>query len=88
VCSSDLKKADRLLLGALIYSQKKFVVYMAAQPPKSVFHGIAQRMGMKIIYIPLDRFNPVSLRALRNLHMLAGKQTRNFANEYIRKRRY
>jgi hypothetical protein len=81
-------KADRLLLAGLVYSQKKFITYIAEKPPSAIFHTIAQKVGMKILYLPLERFNPVSIRALRNLHMLAGKETRKFAHEFIRKRRY
>lgn len=82
------KKADLLLLAGLIYSQKKFITYIAEKPPNSRFHSIALKLGMKILYLPLERFNPVSIRALRNLHMLAGKETRKYAHEFIKKRRY
>ncbi|MHA1856913.1 MAG: hypothetical protein ACTSWX_16415 [Promethearchaeota archaeon] len=82
------KKADRLLLAALLFAQKPYITYVAEKKPERFFFNIASKLGMKIIYLPLDRFNPVSLRALRNLHVLAGKKTRLFAHKYIHKRRY
>ena len=81
-------KADRLLLAGIIYAQKKFVVYSAKNPPKSTFISLAHKAGVEIIYIPLDHFNPVSLRALRNVHMLAGRHVREFVDKYVQKRRY
>jgi hypothetical protein len=81
-------KADRLLLAGIIYAQKKFVVFMAKEPPSSNFISIAHKTGVDLIYIPLDHFNPISLRALRNVHMLAGKKVRAYAEKYIQKRRY
>ena len=82
------KKADRLLLAALLFAQKPFITYIAKNKPASIFYSMAARLRIKIIYLPLDRFNPVSLRALRNLHVLAGKKIRSYAHKYIHKRRY
>jgi len=82
------KKADKLLLAALLFAQKPFITYVAKNKPDNIFYTMAARLRVKIIYLPLDRFNPVSLRALRNLHVLAGKKIRSYAQKYIHKRRY
>ncbi|MHA1562998.1 MAG: conjugal transfer protein TraB, partial [Promethearchaeota archaeon] len=82
------KKADKLLLAALLFAQKPFITYVAKNKPDAIFYSMAARLRVKIIYLPLDRFNPVSLRALRNLHVLAGKKIRSYAHKYIHKRRY
>ncbi len=82
------KKADRLLLAAILYAQKPFITYVAKNKPDNIFYSMAAKLRIKIIFLPLDRFNPVSLRALRNLHVLAGKKIRLFAHKYIHKRRY
>lgn len=81
-------RADRLLLAGIIFSQKKFVVCVQKERPSSFFYGLAHRLGVEILYISFDKFNPVSLRALRNIHMLAGKKVRKYAGKYIQKRRY
>ncbi len=36
-------KPERLLLAGLDYSLERYVVYVAAKPPRSVFRGIATR---------------------------------------------
>ena len=38
-------KAERLLLAGMDYSIQKYVVYVAAKPPRSVFRNIAARFG-------------------------------------------
>ena len=45
-------KPERLLLAGLDYSIQKFVVYVAAKPPRSIFRNIAARFGRTIVYIP------------------------------------
>ncbi|WP_371802273.1 hypothetical protein [Candidatus Lokiarchaeum ossiferum] len=80
-------KADRLLMAAILFAQKKILTYVATQKPKPIFYQIARLLDISILYLPLDRFNPISLRALRNLHVLAGKHTREIAHKYIKKRR-
>ena len=82
------KKADRALTAAIIYCQKKFVTYVAKDRPASRFYALASKLGVSIVYLPLDRFNPVSIRALRNIHMLAGKKVRAYADQYVNKRKY
>lgn len=80
-------KAERLLLTALLFAQKKYVTYVAQMKPRKIFFNIASRFNIKIIYLPLNRFNPVSLRSLRNLHILAGKSRRDIAHKYIHKKK-
>jgi len=81
-------KYQRLLMAAIIYAQKKYITYVANHPPDPLFRSFAHKLGNEIIYIPLDRFNPQSRHALRNIHMLAGKHVRDYAHRYIKKRRY
>src|SRR6202000_1382788 len=45
-------KSERLLLAALDYSIHRYVVYVAARPPRSIFKTIASRMDRTIMYIP------------------------------------
>jgi hypothetical protein len=76
-------KAERLLLAGLDYSLERFVVYVAAKPPRSVFRNIAARSGRTIIYIPIGQLSPVALKKLRIVHVLDGYDKRNTAKEYI-----
>lgn len=81
-------KSEKLLMASLLFAQKPYITVIAEQKPKEIIYQIARQLKVKIIYLSLDRFNPVSLRALRNLHVLAGRQTRRFAHKYIKKRKY
>lgn len=76
-------RAEVLLLAALDYSPEKHVVYVAARPPRSVFKQIAARRDRRIVYIPLGSLSPHKLRQLRVLHILAGKDKRETAGDYI-----
>ena len=77
-------KGERLLLAGLDYSQERMVLYVAARPPRTWFHGLAGRMGKQLVYLPLGQLNPGTLRKIRFFHVLDGHQVREYADEYIR----
>jgi hypothetical protein len=76
-------KAETLLLAALDYTLERFVVYVAAKPPRSIFRSIAARLGRKIIYIPIGQLSPISLKKIRAVHVLDGHDKRRIAKDYI-----
>jgi len=76
-------RSEVLLMAALDYSIEKHVVYVAAQPPRSIFKQMAARQGRKIVYIPLGSLSLHKLKQLRILHILSGKDKREIAKEYI-----
>ncbi|MBV8730847.1 MAG: hypothetical protein JO336_13665 [Acidobacteriia bacterium] len=76
-------KPERLLLAALDYSIHRYIVYVAAKPPRSLFKTMAARMGRTIIYIPLGQLSPVSLKKIRVVHVLDGYDKRENAKEYL-----
>jgi hypothetical protein len=76
-------KPERLLLAALDYSVERFVVYVAAAAPRSIFKTIASRMGRTIIYIPMGQLSPVSLKKIRVVHVLDGWDKRKIAKDYL-----
>ena len=76
-------KPERLLLAGLDYSLERYVVYVAAKPPRSVFRNIAARFGRTIIYIPIGQLSPVALKKIRVVHVLDGYDKRKAAKEYI-----
>ena len=75
--------AEVLLMAALDYSLEKHVIYVAARPPRSIFKQMAARLDRKIIYIPLGALSPLKLKKIRVLHILAGKDKRAIARDYI-----
>ncbi|MDQ1468738.1 MAG: hypothetical protein QOJ99_218 [Bryobacterales bacterium] len=76
-------KAERLLLAGLDYSVQKYVVYVAAKPPRSVFRNIAARFGRTVVYIPIGQLSPVTMKKLRVVHVLDGYDKRESAKDYI-----
>lgn len=76
-------RAEVLLMAALDYSTEKYVVYAAAKPPRSMFKQMAARLDRQIVYIPLGSLSPVKLKQMRVMHILAGKDKRDIAREYI-----
>ncbi|MBZ5723583.1 MAG: hypothetical protein LAP87_01165 [Acidobacteriia bacterium] len=76
-------KSERLLLAALDYSIHRYVVYVAAKPPRSIFKTIASRVSRTIIYIPIGQLSPVSLKKIRVVHVLDGYDKREIAKEYL-----
>jgi hypothetical protein len=76
-------KPERLLMAALDYSVERFVVYVAAKPPRSVFRSIASHLGRKIIYVPIGQLSPTKVKRLRVVHVLDSYERRADAKDYL-----
>lgn len=78
-------KPERLLMAAIDYSIERNVVYVAATPPSGWCRSFAARLGKHIIYIPIGIFSPVTLKKIREFHVLDGHHVRRYAHHYIKK---
>jgi len=76
-------KPERLLMAALDYNLEKHVVCVAAAPPSGWCRSMAARLGKKIIYLPIGIFSPVTLKKIRQFHVLDGHHVRKYARDYI-----
>ena len=76
-------KPERLLLAALDYSLERHVVYVASSPPSSLCRSFASRLGKKIMYLPIGMFSPITLKKIRQFHVLDGHPVRRYAARYI-----
>jgi hypothetical protein len=76
-------KPERLLLAAIDYSTKRYIVYVAPKPPRSLFRSIAARMGRQVIYVPIGQLSPQKLKKLRVVHILDGHEKRRIAKDFI-----
>ncbi|MFM2124113.1 MAG: hypothetical protein RL328_564 [Acidobacteriota bacterium] len=76
-------KSERLLMAALDYSLERFVVYVAAKPPRSIFRSIAAHLNRKILYVPIGQLSPTKLKRLRVVHVLDNYDRRKDAKDYI-----
>jgi hypothetical protein len=76
-------KPERLLMAALDYSVEKFVVYVAAKPPRSIFRSIAAHLNRKILYVPIGQLSPAKIKKLRVVHVLDSYDRRAEAKDYL-----
>jgi len=76
-------KPERLLLAALDYSMQRYVVYVAAKPPRSIFRSIAAHLNRRIVYIPIGQLSPTKLKKIRVVHVLDSYERRNDARDYL-----
>lgn len=76
-------KPERLLMAALDYSVERYVVYVAAKPPRSIFRSIAAHLNRKILYVPIGALSPTKLKRLRVVHVLDSYDRRKDAKDYI-----
>ena len=76
-------KPERLLMAGLDYSIERFVVYVAAKPPRSIFKSIAAHLNRKILYVPIGQLSPAKIKKLRVVHVLDSYDRRAEAKDYL-----
>ncbi len=76
-------KSERLLMAAIDYSVERFVVYVAAKPPRTIFRSIAAHLDRKILYVPIGQLSPAKVKKLRVVHVLDSYDRRAEAKEYL-----
>lgn len=76
-------KPERLLMAALDYSLETHVAYVASTPPSGWCRSMAARLGKRILYLPIGTFSPVTLKKIRQFHVLDGHPVRTYAHQYI-----
>jgi hypothetical protein len=76
-------KPERLLMAAIDYCLEKHVVYVASDPPSGWCRSTAAKLGKKIVYLPIGIFSPITIKKIRQFHVLDGHQVRRYAKEYI-----
>jgi len=76
-------KAERLLKAGILFSRERYILYIAEKPPRKYFYSLAGVKHREIVFIPLDNFSPESLKTIKHIHMLAGRDKRKIAHNYI-----
>jgi hypothetical protein len=76
-------KPERLLMAGLDYSIHRYVVYVAAKPPRSIFRSIASHLGRRILYVPIGQLSSPKLKRLRVVHVLDSYERRDTAKDFI-----
>jgi hypothetical protein len=72
-----------LLMAAIDYSTDKLVVHVGPHPPSSRMRDYAAARYRKIVHLPLGSLSPVSIRNVRVVHILAGRDKREIAKDYV-----
>ena len=76
-------KPERLLMAGIDYAVDRFVVYVAAKPPRSIFRSIAAHLNRRILYVPIGQISSDKLKKLRVVHVLDGHERRDTAKDFI-----
>lgn len=77
-------RKERLMLAAIFYANKRFILYVAHSPPKMKYVAFAERMGHRIIFFPLQTLSQDKIKKIRYFHLLRDKSIRRIASRYIR----
>jgi hypothetical protein len=77
------EKAEVLVMAAVDYSEERLVVHAAADPPGERLRRYAAARGKSLVHVPLGSLSPTTLRRLRVVHLLAGRDKRAIARDYV-----
>jgi hypothetical protein len=80
---SARSRSEVLVMAAVDYSVEKLVVHLAPTPPSARMKAYASRRGKRIVHIPLGSVSPVTVRKIRVVHILAGRDKRAIAKNYV-----
>jgi hypothetical protein len=76
-------KPEVLLMAAIDYSTDKLVVHVGSHPPASRMRDYAAARNRRIVHLPVGSLSPVSIRNVRVVHILAGRDKREIAKDYV-----
>lgn len=76
-------KAERLLKAGILYSKERYIIYVAKNPPRKYFFSLAGIKNRELIHLSIDYFSAESLKTIKHIHILAGKDKRKIAHNYI-----
>jgi hypothetical protein len=76
-------KPEVLLMAAVDYSVDRLVVHVGPHPPANRIRNYASVRGRKIVHLPLGSLSPVSIQKVRVVHILAGRDKREIAKDYV-----
>jgi hypothetical protein len=77
------EKAEVLIMAGVDYSEEKLVVHVGKDAPSELMIRYASHQGKRILHIPLGSLSPVTLKKIRVVHLLAGRDKREIAKDYI-----
>ena len=76
-------RSEVLLMAAIDYSPEKIVVHVAVEAPNERMRKYAQDQRKIVRHVPLASLSPRTLKKIRVFHILAGRDKRSLALDYI-----
>ena len=76
---------ERLLAAACLHAKSKHIALVSSAPPGQGWRKLAKRFGKAWVHLPLSRFSDSTVKQLRMVHVLNGKQVRSYAADFIRR---
>ena len=76
---------ERILAAACAYSRNRHIALLSPAPPGSKWRKMARQFGKRWVHVPMSRFSTATLRQLRVLHVLNGREVRSYADHFIRR---
>jgi hypothetical protein len=76
-------KPELLLMAAVDYSVDPIVVHVGPRPPAPRMRDYAAARGRRLVHLPLGALSPSALAKVRVVHVLAGRDKREIAKEYL-----
>ncbi len=76
-------RAEALTMAAIDYSLEKVVVHVAAEPPGERLRRYAAAQAKRLLHVPIGALSPVTLKKIRVVHLLAGRDKRPIARRYV-----
>lgn len=77
-------RPERLLMAAILYADKKYILYVAHKPPRHYLFSLAEYNGHHIVYFPINELAQDMIKKVRTFHMLSDTRLRSIAARYIR----
>ena len=77
------KKHEVLALAGITFSSERIIPYVSDNPPSKRIERVAMTHGRVLVHVPLWKLSKETVESTRYLHMLAGRQVRKYAGEYI-----
>ena len=76
---------ERLIAAACAYSRHRRIAFLSPIPPTAVWRRVARMFGKRLVHLPASRFSGQTLRQLRLVHVLNGRDVRSYADWFVRR---
>ncbi|OQC20727.1 MAG: hypothetical protein BWX69_01566 [Planctomycetes bacterium ADurb.Bin069] len=76
---------ERLIAAACAYSRHRRIAFLSPVAPTAVWRRMARMYGRRLVHLPAARFSGQTLRQLRLVHVLNGREVRSYADWFVRR---